>query len=177
MNQRTFVMLKPDAVKRKLMGEIIRMIEQAGLTITRMEMRNVTPELAEAHYPDSETWLRTAGEKSIDMYRSNNWDIIRDMGTEDPIEIGKQIKRRLVEFLISGPVVAMIVEGNLAVPNIRRLCGNTMPNLADPSSIRGRWSCDSADQAVKENRPIHNLVHASGTPEEAEEEIALWYPS
>jgi nucleoside-diphosphate kinase len=82
----------------------------------------------------------------------------------------------LVDFLTSGEVVAMVLEGNAAVPNVRRLCGKTVPLFADPGSIRGRYSLDSPDLANAEKRPIYNLVHASGAPEEAQSEIQLWFP-
>ncbi|MCP4398598.1 MAG: nucleoside-diphosphate kinase [bacterium] len=175
MNQRTFVMIKPDGVKRGLIGEIISTFERAGLQITRMEMRNAAEEIVNEHYPNSDEWLTTAGNKTIQGYKDAELDVVDALGTDNPLEIGKMIKKRLVEFICSGRVVTMIVEGNLAISNVRRFCGNTVPSTAEPSSIRGRYSIDSPDLSFMEKRPIVNLVHASGNQEEAEFEIHLWF--
>jgi nucleoside-diphosphate kinase len=69
----------------------------------------------------------------------------------------------------------MIIEGNFAISNVRRLCGNTLPMEANPASIRGRYSIDSPDLSFAEERPVLNLIHASGNQEEAEYEINLWF--
>ena len=175
MHQRTFVMIKPDGVKRSLIGEIIATLERAGLQITRLDLRRPTPELVEQHYPNSPGWLRAVGQKTLDSYTELDLDIHEDFGTDEPLEIGKAIKQRLVTFICSGDVVAMLVEGNLAISNVRRLCGNTLPNKADPASIRGRYGIDSPDLSVAEKRPVYNLVHASGDEEEAASEIKLWF--
>jgi len=175
MHQRTFVMIKPDGIKRGLMGEIISTFERAGLRITRLEMVRPTAEIATRHYPQSTEWLTTAGNKARDGYQQAGLNVVADLGTDDPQAIGQIIHRRLVEFLCSGDVVIICVEGNMAVLNVRRLIGSTIPFQADPSSIRGRYGIDTPDCSFAEGRPVLNLVHASGTPEEAESEIALWF--
>lgn len=175
MHQRTFVMIKPDGVKRGLIGEIISTFERAGLQITRLEMRRPMPEIAQKHYPSTDEWFRTAGNKALQGYKEADLNVLDDLGTDDPKTIGQTIKNWLVEFLCSGNAVIMIVEGNLAISNVRRLCGSTLPTSADPASIRGRYSIDSPDQSFAEKRPVLNLVHASGNYEEAEFEIALWF--
>jgi len=175
MRQRTFVMIKPDGVQRGLVGEIITTFERAGFTITTMDLRQPTKEIVQKHYPDSEEWLTTAGKKAIQGYQEVGLEIETEMGTSEPLEIGKIIKQRLVNYICSDKVVVMILEGNLAVANVRRLCGHTLPYLADPASIRGRFSLDSPDLSMAEKRPVLNLVHASGNPEEAEFEINLWF--
>ena len=175
MRQRTFVMIKPDGVKRGLIGEIISTFERANLQITRLEMRHPEQSVAQKHYPSTDEWFRTAGQKALRGYKEAGLDAIDDLGTNDPVAIGQTIKNRLVEFLCSGDVVIMVVEGNLAISNVRRLCGNTLPTEADPASIRGRYSVDSPDQSFAEKRPVLNLVHASGSRTEAEFEIGLWF--
>jgi len=177
LKQKTFVMIKPDAVRRGLIGEVISTLERAQLTINRLEMRRPTEDVVGQHYPDTEDWLRTAGGKTLAGYEEAGVDVVAELGTNDTLEIGRMIKRWLVEFLCSGEVVIMIVEGNLAVTNVRRLCGHTLPIFADPGSIRGRFSSDSPDQGNAEHRPVLNLIHASGTEEEARFEIALWFGS
>ena len=175
MRQRTFVMIKPDGVNRGLMGEIISTFERAGLRISRLKMLRPEKDIVQQHYPDSDIWLVTAGQKALRGYQTANLDVVDAIGTADPAAIGRIIKQRLVEFLCSGEVVIMVVEGNLAVSNVRRLCGNTVPAEADPATIRGRYAIDSPDLSFAEERPVLNLVHASGTEEEAAFEIALWF--
>ena len=175
MRERTLVMIKPDAVKRGLVGEIITTFERAGLQITKLKMLRPSRELAEKHYPDDDEWYAAAGGKTLKGYKEYGLNVQEALGTEDPIAIGHMIKNWLVEFLTSGEVVTMIIEGNLAVSNVRRLCGHTLPIFAEPGSIRGRYSVDSPDMGNAEKRPVYNLIHASGTPEEAEAEIKLWF--
>jgi nucleoside-diphosphate kinase len=175
MHQRTFVMIKPDGVKRKLIGEIIMIFEKAGLQITCLEMRNPTIEIAQRHYQSTDQWLITAGQKALRGYEEMGLSVLDDLGTEDPKAIGWIIHSRLVEFICSGRVVIMIIEGNFAISNVRRLCGNTLPMEANPASIRGRYSIDSPDLSFAEERPVLNLIHASGNQEEAEYEINLWF--
>jgi nucleoside-diphosphate kinase len=176
MIERTFVMLKPDAVKRGLIGEIISVFEKAGLKVIALKMVRPSKELATRHYPETTEWLSTVGEKTLEGYAAIGLNVKEALGTDDKIAIGKMVKGWLVEFLTSGDVVAMVLEGNAAVLNVRRICGKTVPLFADPGSIRGRYSLDSPDLANAERRPVYNLVHASGEPEEAQSEIQLWFP-
>lgn len=175
MHQRTFVLIKPDGVKRKLIGEIISTFERASLSISRLELRRPAVEIADKHYLSTDEWLNTAGNRAINGLMEAGLDPREVLGTEEPTIIGKLIKERLVDFLCSGDVVVMIVEGNLAVSNVRRLVGSTLPTQADPSTIRGRYCVDSPDLSFAEKRPVLNLIHASGTPDEAEYEIDLWF--
>ncbi|MGH8476797.1 MAG: nucleoside-diphosphate kinase [Methylococcales bacterium] len=174
--ERTFVMIKPDGVQRGLIGEIITVLERAGLRPLAMKMLRPSRELAEKHYPDTHDWYTSVGHKTIDGYALLGKDVEVEFRTDSPTEIGKTVKGWLIEFLSSGTVLAMIWEGNAAVKNVRRLVGNTLPILADPGSIRGRFSIDSPDAANKEKRPVSNLVHATSESEDALSEIKLWFP-
>jgi nucleoside-diphosphate kinase len=174
--ERTFVMVKPDGVRRKLVGEVISTFERAGLELVALRLVTPTRQLAIKHYPNTDEWYSAVGGKTFEGYSLVGRDVKSEFGTDDPVEIGKVVKGWLVEFISSGPVVAMVLEGNSAVRNVRRLCGNTLPVLADPGSIRGRFGLDSPDAANAETRPVMNLVHASGEPSEAITEIALWFP-
>lgn len=171
----TFVLLKPDAVSRGLIGEIISIFERTGLKIEKMQMLTPSRELASAHYPDTQEWYSIVGGKTIEGYRLVGKDVLIELGTDDVVEIGKMVKSWLVDFLSGGKVIAMVLSGNSAVKNVRRLCGHTLPIMAAPGSIRGKYSLDSPDAANAEQRPVHNLVHASGEIEEAETEIRLWF--
>jgi len=176
MLEKTLVILKPDAVKRNLIGEIISIFEKANLKIEAMKMLTPEAEKIEKHYPNSEKWLTIVGEKTMEGYEALGLNVEKELGTNDKKEIGLMVKKWLVEFMTSGKVVAMVISGNSAISKIRKLCGNTMPINADTGSIRGKYSSDSPDLANKEKRPVKNLIHASGEPDEAEFEINLWFP-
>lgn len=174
--EETLVMIKPDGVQRRLVGRILSRFEDVGLTIRAMRWMVASRDLVARHYPDSEEWLRTVGEKTLMSYREYDLDPLSAMGTADPLEIGRKVKAWLVDFITSGPVVVMVLGGNHAVQIVRKLVGNTIPAFADPGTIRGDFAMDSPDWANAEQRPVENLVHASGSVEEAEAEIALWFP-
>jgi nucleoside-diphosphate kinase len=173
--EKTFVLIKPDGVKRGLIGEIIRRIEQRGLKIIALEMIWATPEQIDNHYPKDESWIRNLGEKTLATYKKYGYDPIEEHGTDDPLAIGNEVRKWNIDFLTSGPMVKMVVEGVHAIDMVRKLVGNTIPALAEMGTIRGDFSVDSPVLANRSHRAIHNLVHASGNPEEAKHEIALWF--
>lgn len=175
MIEKTLVILKPDAVVRNLMGRVITYFEDAGLKIVAMKMMKANEELLDAHYKSTPEWIESLGYKSINFYAEKGLDVKKDFGSDDPTEVGKIIKKWLVEYMVSGPVVPMVVEGNEAIAIIRKLVGNTLPAKADAGTIRGRFANDSSDNANEEGRCVRNLVHASGNKEEAEYEIGLWF--
>jgi len=96
-------------------------------------------------------------------------------GSDDSLEIGRQIWEFSVEYLSSGPVIAIVFEGPMAISNIRSIVGHTLPSKADPGTIRRDFAIDSAISANARKRSIYNLVHASGNEEEAKKEIKLWF--
>ncbi len=173
--EKTFVLIKPDGVKRGLIGEIIRRIEQRGLKIIALQMIWATPEQIDNHYPKDEVWIRNLGEKTLATYKKYGYDPIEEHGTDDPLSIGKDVRKWNIEFLTSGPVVKLIVQGVHAIDMVRKLVGNTIPALAEMGTIRGDFSVDSPVLANRDKRAIHNLVHASGNSEEAEHEIKIWF--
>jgi len=174
--EQTLIVLKPDAVVRGLIGEIITRFEKVGLKIVAAKFTQVNKDLAEKHYPLSrEAFIRGMGEKTLENYKKFNLDPTEKMGTADPLEIGKKIQAWLVDYISSGPVLALVLEGPHAVELTRKLCGHTLPLSADPGTIRGDLSFDSSYLANTNNRPIKNLIHASGSLEEAKYEIPLWF--
>ncbi len=173
--EKTLVLIKPDGVKRGLTGETIRRIEQRGLKVIALRMFMATPEQVDEHYPKDPNWIKRLGEKSLKTYEKYNLDPIEELGTDDPDEIGKMVRKWLVNFMTSGPVVKMVVQGLHAVDMVRKLCGNTLPNLAEMGTIRGDYSVDSAALANSGKRAVHNIVHASETPEEAAHELDYWF--
>lgn len=173
--ERTYVMVKPDGVKRGLTGEIIRRLEQCGLKIIALEMIKPTRQQIDDHYPKDETWIARLGEKTLTTYAKYGFDAMEELGTDDKLTIGKMVREWLVDYMTSAPLVKMIVEGVHAVDMVRKLAGNTMPSIADTGTIRGDYSVDSAAAANKDKRAVHNIVHASETAAEAEHEISHWF--
>ncbi len=173
--EKTFVMVKPDGVNRGLIGEVITRFERAGLKLVGLKMVHPTKEMVKNHYPSTEKWFTIVGEKTLTSYKEMGLNPAEHLGTDKAGEIGRIVKGWLVDFISSSPVVCMVWEGNHAIQNVRRLVGNTLPIKANPGTIRGDFTCDSPDLANMKNRPIRNIVHASGDPEEAHNEINLWF--
>lgn len=173
--ERTLVLIKPDAFKRGLVGEIISRFERVGLNLEGMKILNATIEIVEKHYPDDKNWIRSVGKKTIDTYEKYNLNIIEDLGTNDALKIGQLVRKWLIQHLTSGPVLVLILSGNHAVEMVRKIVGNTVPIFAELGTIRGDFSIDSPDLSTRERRVLQNLVHASETVEEAKREISLWF--
>lgn len=173
--ERTFVLIKPDGVKRGLFGEIIDRIERRGLKIIALQMCRATREKMDGHYPKDSAWIRRLGEKTLHTYQKYGYDAVKELGTDDPEKIGPMVRGWLLDFMVSGPIVKMVVEGIHAVDMVRKLSGNTMPSAAEMGTIRGDFSVDSPASANRDKRSVHNLLHASETPEEAAHEISYWF--
>ncbi len=173
--EKTLVLIKPDGVKRGLIGEIIDRIEQRGLKIIALKMFQATTEKIDAHYPKNPEWIHRLGEKSLGTYVKYGLDPLKELGTNDANEIGKMVRSWLLDFMTSGPLVKMVVQGVHAVDMVRKLCGNTLPNLAEMGTIRGDYSVDSAALANSGKRAVHNIIHASENPEEANHELEYWF--
>ena len=171
------IVFKPDSVERGLVGEILARFERAGLRIVGSKTLTVTKDFVAHHYPDKVDFLRSMGTKTLENYAEVGLDPIKELGTDDPVEIGRRIRQWNMDFLSRGPVIAFVLEGNHAVANVRRLVGKTIPSTAESGTIRGDYSVDSSILANREKRAVQNLVHASGTVEEAKEEIKLWFKS
>ena len=170
------VVVKPDGVQHRLIGRIVSRFEEAGLRVAEMRMLTPTRELIERHYPSTMEWFADVGGKTIGDYDRRGQDVEADLGTVDPVEIGRMVKGWLVDFMSGGPVVAMVLEGPDVVAEVRSLVGDTLPLEADPGTIRGDFGFDSPGAANAERRPVHNLVHASSDDSEAAREVALWFP-
>ena len=130
--EQTFVMVKPDAVQRNLVGEIINRLEKRGLKLCALKMLHISQELAEEHYAEHKE---------------------------------KPFFGELVNFIISGPVVAMIWEGQGAVDVVRKMMGNTNPQEAPAGTIRGDYALFLGN----------NVVHGSDSLESASREISLFF--
>jgi nucleoside-diphosphate kinase len=173
--EKTLVLVKPDGVKRGLIGEVIKRVEQRGLKIIAMKMLIPTDEIARNHYPNSDEWMTIIGDKTYEHYNNLGKDPATELGTGDKLEIGRLVAGWNIDFLKSSPVVAMVVEGIHAIAMIRKIVGATFPSKAEMGTIRGDYSVDSPTLANTDKRTIHNLVHASGDEKEAAHEIKLWF--
>ena len=144
--ERTLVVIKPDGVERGLQTEIKQRLTATGLDIVAEKQMQVDAQFALEHY--------------------------NDLG----VRKGPDIQNKMVTMMSSGPVEALIVEGENAIDEVRRIVGATEPIAADPGTIRGDLSQDTYALADTEGRAVYNLVHASDAPETAAAEIALWFP-
>ena len=133
MTQRTLVLLKPDAVRRGLVGHLVSRFETKGLSIVAMEQRTIDAGMADRHYAE---------------------------------HVEKDFYPPLRAFVTSGPLVALVLEGDEAVDVVRAINGATDGRKAAPGTIRGDLSLSNRE----------NLVHGSDGPESAEREIAIWFP-
>ena len=174
--EQTIVLVKPDGVKRGLVGEIIKRFEQSGLKIVAMKMVTASEELLLKHYQSEKPeTLKRWGEKTLKTYTSYGKDAQKELGTTDPLELGKMVNKWLFDYIKSGPIIAILLEGKHAVENAMGIAGTTMPVQSPAGTIRGDFSTDSAAYANDEKRGVMNLVHVSTSIEEANFEKTLWF--
>ncbi len=171
--ERTLVIIKPDGVQRSLVGEIIRRFERVGLKLVAMKFTVPAAGQVEEHYTLDPEWKRKVGEKSIESYKKKGMTPPSD----DPIVIGDAVVERLKAYFTSGPVVVMAWQGAHAVELVRKLVGGTEPRSSDVGTIRGDFVLDSYAMADTDDRAIRNLIHASGSVDEANQELAHWFES
>ncbi len=170
MIERTLVLIKPDGVYRSLIGKVISDFEEAGLKIVALKLVKPTKEVALNHYPADENWYNSLWEKTKKSFEEQGKQF-----AETPQQTGDRVRSYLVNYIVDQPVVAMVVEGNEAIANVRKIVGATSPSKADPSTIRGKFSTDSYDLADSQQRAVRNIVHASDSKETAEREIKTWF--
>ncbi len=171
--ERTLVIIKPDGVQRSLVGEIFKRYERVGLKFIAVKMVIPSKDMAIKHYYDvgGDAWLEEVGRKAREAYEKK--------GKQSPfktnMENGKAVLEANAKYLSSGPVVAMILEGNQAVGLVRKITGGTEPLTSDVGTIRGDFAIDTYAMADMDRRSVRNLLHASGSIEEAEKEIPIWF--
>jgi len=168
--ERTLVILKPDAVQRGLMGEIIRRFEKVGLKMVAMKIMMATEQQCWDHYNKDEAWFLKKG--------ANIMKNREDLGLpieKDALEYGKDIIRALVKFMTAGPIVPMIFEGNQAIGIVTKIVGGTEPLTSDIGTIRGDYTLDSYELSSYDDRAVRNLIHCSDQVSEAEREMKIWF--
>lgn len=146
MIQRTLVLLKPDALDRGIIGEILTRFERVGANIVGLKLLVSEKDTAMKHYTD-------------DLARRR----------------GEKVRELMVQMLTSGPIVAVALEGIEIVEVVRKMVGATEPKSAAPGTIRGDYAHVSFKYADEKGIGVFNLIHASGSPEEAEVEVSVWF--
>ena len=166
--ERSLVLIKPDGVVRGLTGEIFARFERAGLKIVGVKMVVADSKILSKHYPDS--MAVAIGEKAKASFTASGkpfpWSVQ---------DYGNNILKQLRSSLTKSPLIAVVFEGVNCVLAVRKLCGATEPLAAVPGTVRGDYTTESIEYANMLNRPVWNLIHASGNLEEARTEIALWF--
>lgn len=168
--QKTLFMVKPDGVQRALIGELISRLEKTGLKIAAMKMVVPTEDQVVKHYNKDDAWCLKKGTGIAEARKANGLSV-----DKEPIEYGRDIMHQNVAFMTSGPVVAMVVQGNEAVNIVKKLVGGTEPTTSDVGTIRGDLTVDSYEHAGVTGRAVRNGVHCSDEPEEAKREIDVWF--
>jgi nucleoside-diphosphate kinase len=169
--EKTLIMIKPDGIQRTLIGEIIKRYERMGLKMVAVKMLVPTEEHIEQHYTLDPQWRTVTGEKTIASYKKKGLT----PPSEDPLEITAKILANLKKYMTSGPVITMVWQGAHSVEIVRKVTGGTEPLTSDVGSIRGDFVLDSYSMSDKDDRAVRNLIHASGSVEEAEMEIKHWF--
>ncbi|MBI4116730.1 nucleoside-diphosphate kinase [Candidatus Pacearchaeota archaeon] len=170
--EKTFVLIKPDGVKRGISGKIISRFEEAGLKIVAMKMLSADEELAKKHYFLDEEWAKNVYEKSKKSYDKEG----RKFPYKGHMHIGKTIQSWNCDFLCEGPIIAIVLQGPHAIEIVRKIVGSTEPRSSQPGTIRGDFvSIESYAVADENKRVMRNLVHASDSVENAKREISLWF--
>ena len=160
--ERSLIILKPDAVQRSLMGEIIARFERKGLKFVGFKFVAPDEEHLFAHYNKDDEWFTKKGENMVNNLKEQGKPV-----EKEAIEYGKDIIRAVVKEMQSSPVLAIVVEGADAIAQVTRLVGTTEPATADIGTIRGDFSVDTYAHTTVEDRSIRNLIHCSDVPEEA----------
>lgn len=144
--QRTLVLLKPDAIHRGIVGDILHRFERVGAKMVGLKLLVSDKDTAQKHYTEDLAHRR-----------------------------GENVREMMLNMLTSGPIIAVVYEGIEIVEIVRKLVGSTEPKTSAPGTIRGDFSHASFDYANAKKMPVMNLIHASTSPEEAEVEIMVWF--
>lgn len=168
--EQTLVIIKPDGIQRSLIGEVIQRFERTGLKFVSMKLVVPNEDQCWKHYNKDEEWFLKKGNRIVEDRTAHGLPV-----EKEALEYGKDIIQANVDFFLSGPVLAMVIEGNQSVAIVKKIVGGTEPTTSDVGTIRGDLTLDSYALSSLDNRSVRNLIHCSDSPEEAEREIALWF--
>lgn len=175
MIERSLVLLKPDAVQRGIVGEILHRFERMGLKVVASKFIKIDKEFGSKHYNHDIEWKKKVGERNKQDCIAYGLNVIDIYGTDKDEEIGQIVDEWNAEFLALGPLFAFVLEGPNAVQRIRDHVGKTFSTISPPGTIRGDYGLDSAYSGMSRKRTAYNMIHASGSVDEAKEEINLWF--
>jgi|SRR3989344_1697227 len=147
MIEQTLVLIKPDGVKRALIGKVISRFEDAGFKIAGMKMQWIDEDFAKKHYTKEDIAKRH----------------------------GDKIWKTMLKYILEGPVIAIVLEGDRAVEVVRKIVGSTFPNEALPGTIRGDFAHISREHANSKDMQVYNVIHASANSQDAKKEVPLWF--
>ena len=175
--EKTFVLIKPDALKRNLVGRIIQFFEDANLDILDAKMVETNKKIATKHYTQSnpEEWSLGVGEKTKSAYKHYNTDPKDVFGTADALTIGNTIRQWSIDYLSHGKALALILGGSHAIESTKMIIGPTEPFKSSLDTIRGMFGTESYVHANLQGRSVHNIVHRSTNEQEAVNEIKVWF--
>ena len=173
--ERTLIILKPDAVKRGLIGKVIETFENVGLKLMAAKMLRPSADVIKNHYPGTPEWIKEMGEKTLASFKQSGNNVMETFKTEDPAQLGRFIYERLIKYWMEGPIIVMVWQGPNAVTVARKLRGHTIPALAVPGTLLARYSFDSSPLSASLDRVVKTFIHASGSVEEVEREIKYWF--
>ena len=168
--ERTLIILKPDAIQRSLIGEILSRLERTGLKFIAVKFFVPKAEQCWTHYNKDDEWFMKKGTRIVEDRTAHGLPIEKEAK-----EYGKDIIDSNVTLFTSGPVLACVIEGNQSVAIVKKLVGGTEPTTSDVGTIRGDFTVDSYALSSLDNRAVRNLIHCSDSPEEAEREIPIWF--
>lgn len=165
MVEQTLIIIKPDGVQRGLTEEIIKRYQAVNLKVVKRKDIMAPLDIVEIHYPMDPDYLISIGEKTISAGQK----------VKSALDQGRKVVTWLRKFITSGPIVVLVLEGENAASVARKTTGFTDPQIAEKGTIRGDLGTDSILMANMEERPVYNLIHASGSADEAKKEIELWF--
>lgn len=171
LQEKTLIIVKPDGVQRSLIGEVIKRIERVGFKLIALKFEIPEREKVSAHYTIDPEWVLKTGVKALKAKEGAGEDV---SGIE-PLAFGNTILEKLQNYITSGPVVIMVWQGAHVVEVVRKLVGGTEPKTSDVGTIRGDFVHDSYEISNLENRSVRNVIHASSSTVDAEQEINVWF--
>src|SRR3989338_7070428 len=169
-NERTFIAVKSDAIQRHLVGEIIKRFENRGLKLVGIKMIVPNETQLSKQYPDTKEWKENVGNKTIASKQAKG-----QAETRTALAIGEWVRNMILNDVVDKPLIGMVWEGSHAVALGRKTAGATNPLDADVGTIRGDYTVESYELADKLGHPVRNLLHASGTVDEAKDDIATYF--
>lgn len=173
--EQTLIIIKPDAVKRSIVGSIFEYFENTGLKLLTAKMVRPEAEVIKKHYPGTEEWMIEMGKKTLASFKTSNINVKDKLGTDQPLELGKFVYERLIKYWQEGPIIVSVWEGPHAVNLARKVRGHTIPYLAEVGTIHAYYSYDSSVLSSTLDRVVKTFIHASGSRAEAEREIKYWF--